>query len=405
VPSLRTGPGTSSTDHNLRVVHVIASLGPGGAERQLEQLVAGDGSTAVVCLYGRGLVADAIEAAGVPVMLLGMSGPRKLTSWVRLALLLHRLAPDVVNVHLLAAQLWGIPAARLARVPLIVSTEHSLMDDTIEGRPHRAWLRAVYRTLERMTHHTVAVSTTTKARLEAWGVAGGRISVIPNAVDFSGAAYDPGARASARRSLGLGPDAPVVGAVGRLEAVKRFDVLIDAAGPVLAGMGATLIIVGEGGLLEDLRARAVTAGIGDRTIFAGPRSDVTALLSAFDLFVSPSCDETFGIAILEAVANGLPVVYGECPALDDLVGPGQVGVRLVPGPEAAGQLVELIASTSPGVRHPVPAIVRDRYDAGRIRAAYATLYADLVLQRPPSSSPALVAPPAADCLELADPRP
>jgi glycosyltransferase involved in cell wall biosynthesis len=367
-------------------------------------LVAGAGSgTAVVCLYSRGLVADAIEAAGVPVMLLGMSGLRKLTSWVRLALLLRRLAPDVVNVHLLAAQLWGIPAARLARVPLIVSTEHSLMDDTIEGRRHRRWLRGVYRVLERMAHHTVAVSTTTKGRLETWGVATGRISVIPNAVDFSGAAYDPGARASARMSLGLDPDRPVVGAVGRLEAVKRFDVLIDAAGPVLAAMGATLVIVGQGGLLDDLRARAAAAGIGDRTVFTGPRSDVTALLSAFDLFVSPSCDETFGIAIVEAVANGLPVVYGECPAIDDLVVPGQVGVRLVPDPGAVGQLRELIASTSPGQRHAVPAIIRDRYDAGRIRAAYAALYTELLLNRPQRAD-GLAAVPVRDRFERSAPR-
>jgi glycosyltransferase involved in cell wall biosynthesis len=404
VSSPPTRPGALPViDRDLRVVHVIAALGPGGAERQLQQLVADAGSGAVVvCLYSRGLVADAIEAAGVPVTLLGMAGLRKLTSWVRLALLLRRLAPDVVNVHLLAAQLWGIPAARLARVPLIVSTEHSLMDDTIEGRPHRRWLRGLYRVLEKMAHHTVAVSTTTKARLETWGVAPGRISVIPNAVDFSGAAYDPAARASARMSLGLDPHAPVVGAVGRLEAVKRFDVLIDAAGPVLAAIGATLVIVGAGGLLDDLRARAAAAGIGDRTIFTGPRSDVTALLSAFDLFVSPSCDETFGIAIVEAVANGLPVVYGECPALDDLVAPGQVGVRLVSDPGAAGQLRELIATTAPGQRHPVPAIVRDRYDAYRIRAAYAVLYTEL-LDRPPMPA-ALDAAPAADRLERAAPR-
>lgn len=364
----------------MRVVHIITSLGPGGAERHVEQLARQSSSdVTVVCLYDRGLVADALEDRGIPVRLLGMAGLRKYTAPLRLARLLRRIHPDVVQIHLLAAQLWGIPAARLAGVPLIVSTEHSLMDDTIEGRPHSRRLQGLYRLLERLTHHTVAVSATTRERLERWGVPRKRITVIENAVDFEAAAFSPDARAAARKELGLDPTNLVIGAIGRLEAVKRFDVLIDAAAPLLrADASARLLIVGEGSQLAALQLRAADAGVAAQTLLVGPRADARRLLSALDLFVSPSQDETFGIAILEAVANGLPVVYGECPALDGVDPTTFTGARLAPGAGAVEQVSIALARLAGAPRRAAPEALRLRYDAGAVAAAYDSLHAELL---------------------------
>ncbi len=363
----------------IRVVHVITTLVAGGAERQVEQLVrSGRADTEVVCLYKGGLVRDAIEELGVPVTLLGMDGLSKLTATLRLARVLRRLRPDVVNVHLLSAQLWGIPAARLARVPLIVSTEHSLMDDTIEGRPHRPWLRMLYLLLASLADHTVAVSDTTRARLEAWGLATSSITVIDNAVDLSACAYRPDRREPLRRSLGLPAGSPVIGAVGRLEGVKRFDALLDAVTPFLCERDAYLVIVGDGPQREALERRADELGVAGRVLLTGPRPDVAELLSAFDAFVSMSRDETFGIAIVEAVANGLPVIYAECPALDELDDDSLERMRLPAGPDEAVRLRALLdAVLAAPARRLVPESLRDRYDATRIAAAYADLYAAL----------------------------
>ncbi len=363
-------------------MHVITQLGPGGAERQLQQLAAhATGVVRVICLYDDGLVADALRATGTPVEVLGMNGAlARATAHLRLARRLRSLRPDVVNVHLLSAQLWGIPAARLAGVPVTVSTEHSLMDRTIEGRPHRPWLVGVYRLLEAMATHTVAVSDTTATRLRGWGVRAERVSVIANSVDFAAAAFDGAARDGARRSLGLPPGAVVVGAVGRLEAVKRFDVLIDAAAPLLADADAHLVIVGHGSLAGDLATRARRLGVAERVHLVGARPDVTGLLNAFDLFVSPSRDETFGIAVLEAVANGLTTIYGQCPAIDDLgLGPLPGLVPLGGSSDDVGTLRRLLATRLvTGVRHEVPEPVRRRYDSARVAGAYESLYRDLV---------------------------
>jgi len=313
-----TPPADPATSAQLDVVHVIATLTAGGAERQLEMLTAHSRHrTSVVALYGTGGIADAMRAAGRPVLELRAAGWHKLLVPLTLARRLRRCRPDVVHVHLLSGQLLGIPAARLARVPLVVSTEHSLMDDTIEGRPHSWWLRFLYRLLERMSSHTIAVSDVTAERLQRWGVRRDRVSVAELGVDLDSLGFDPAARLSVRRELGIGPDTHVIGAVGRLEPVKRMHVVLRACAPLLRE-GSVLLVAGAGPLLEQLRALAAELGIGDRVRWLGSRDRIGTVLSGVDVLVSASADETFGMAVVEAVASGLPVVYVTCPALEDL---------------------------------------------------------------------------------------
>ncbi len=305
-----------------RVLHIITALGTGGAERQLQSLVeysATESST--IALYGGGVVADAMRAAGHRVDELGLAGlrgPAKLLAFGRLVRLIRARRPDVVHVHLLAAQLWGIPAARLARVPRVVSSEHSLMDTTIENRPLTPMLRRLYRLLEKLTSHTVAVSTTTKSRLVRWGIAADRISVVDNGIDFDALTFSAAARGTSRESWNAGDSTTVVGAVGRLEPVKRFPELMAAIAPWLLQGDRQLVLVGDGPLRASLAELAGRLEITDRVSILGARPDVPALLSGFDVLVSPSRDETFGMAVIEAMGAGLPVVYAQCPALDEL---------------------------------------------------------------------------------------
>ncbi|MDQ2755650.1 MAG: glycosyltransferase [Actinomycetota bacterium] len=300
------------------MVHVITSLPTGGAERQLELLVGRTTThTATIALYEGGPVAESMRASGQRVDVLGMEGWRRFVAPLRLARLLRRYRPDIVHVHLLSAQLWGIPAARLAGVPVVVSSEHSLMEDTIEGRLHTWWLRALYRVLERLTTRTVAVSTTTADRLVRWGVSPDRITVADNGIDFEALAFDPDGRARVRSELGLSDVVCVIGAVGRLDPVKRLDVVLRAMAPLLRD-GSVLVVAGTGVLGPDLRGLAVELGVADSVHWLGARGDVTAVLSAMDVLVSASADETFGMAVVEAVGNGLPVAYVEAPALDEL---------------------------------------------------------------------------------------
>lgn len=329
-----------------------------------------------------------MRAAGQQVDVLGMQDWRKLVTPLALARRLRRLRPDVVHVHLLSGQLFGIPAARLAGVPVVVSSEHSLMDDTIEGRPLSRRLRLIYRLLERLATRTVAVSATTADRLVRWGVDRRRIAVSDNGIDFETLRFDEMARGQVRRDLGLDHDTPVIGVVGRLEGVKRIDVALRASLPRLRE-GAHLIVAGSGSLRPDLESLGHERGVADRVHWLGGRSDMAAVLSACDVLVSACADETFGMAVVEGLAAGLPAVYVQCPALEELperpAHAHQVGTS--PDPEDAARLLRegidgVLSDPANGSRrHPVPASLTDRYGAEAAALRNDALYRSLQRER------------------------
>lgn len=371
---------TGGLDRRLRVVHVITTLTTGGAERQVELIAAASRhDSSVICLYAGGVVEDALRARGIPVSTLGMDGWRKAAAVPRLARMLRRLRPDVVHVHLLSAQLWGIPAARVARVPVIVSTEHSIMETSIEGRPKSEWLRRLYLALERRVVETIAVSDATARRLREWGVAPERrLTVINPPIDFTVRPDGAADRARIRRELGVPDDAVLIGSVGRLDPVKRHATLIRALGDRLRD-GWHLVVVGDGPLRDELEALARELGVAAAVHLTGPRGDVPALFEAMDVFASPSRDETFGMAIVEAVGSGLPVVYAQCPALDGLDLPRDRVREIARGVDDAEEQRELAAAVQDLVdaatgRAPAPDVLVERYGVARTAAAIDAVY-------------------------------
>jgi glycosyltransferase involved in cell wall biosynthesis len=311
----------------MRVLHVITGLTAGGAEQQLRLLLRHTRHQAdVVTLYNRGPVADAIEADGTGVVDLGMRSNRDVSALYKLVRFMRAGRYDVVHVHLYRACVYGRIAARMAGIPVVVTTEHSIGDHQIEGRRKTWGVRVLYLATDKLSNVTIAVSEAVRRRLVDWGIREGKIRVIPNGLDVDALVFDAAARRRVRSSFGVPDGTYVVGGVGRLERGKRFDALIAALAPLL-GPSRRLLLVGDGRERQRLRQLADAAGLADWVIFAGERADIGTLLSAMDLFVSPSDDETFGVAVLEALAAGLPVLYVQCPALDGLprTGARQVG--------------------------------------------------------------------------------
>ncbi|SED04228.1 Glycosyltransferase involved in cell wall bisynthesis [Streptomyces sp. 2231.1] len=343
----------------MRALHIITGLGVGGAEQQLRLLLRHlPVRCDVVTLTNPGPVAAGLAADGVRVVDLGMTGNRDLAALPRLARIVRRGRYDLVHTHLYRACLYGRIAARLAGVRAVVATEHSLGDSQMEGRPLTAGVRGLYLLGERVGRSTVAVSPTVAERLGRWGVPGPRIAVVPNGIDRARFAFDPAARRRIRDELGLGADAFVVGGIGRLAPGKRFDVLIHA----LAGLPADcrLLLVGGGPEEGALRQAARAAGVADRVLFAGerpyladgsPGPALPALASAMDVLASPSPEEAFGLAAVEALAAGLPVRYTSCPALQDL--PPEAAPDAVRVPCDAGAYARALAAVraaGPGPR-------------------------------------------------------
>ncbi|MFF2504073.1 glycosyltransferase [Streptomyces sp. NPDC058067] len=350
----------------MRTLHVITGLGTGGAEQQLRLLLRHlPVHSDVVTLTNPGAVARGLTADGVRVTHLGMTGNRDLGALPRLTRLVREGRYDLVHTHLYRACVYGRFAARLAGVRAVVATEHSLGESQMEGRPLSAGVRALYLAGERMGRATLAVSPSVAERLARWGVPRHRVHVVPNGIDVDRFAHDPERRAATRHVLGLHRDDFVIGGVGRLVPGKRFDVLVHALAQLPDYV--RLLLVGGGPEEERLRGLARELGVTRRVVFAGERPyaspsgragdpDLPALMSAMDLLASPSADEAFGLAVVEALAAGLPVLYVTCPAVDDLPPHLETAAVRVPGdPESFAREALRIAAARPSGRAPSPA--------------------------------------------------
>jgi glycosyltransferase involved in cell wall biosynthesis len=307
----------------MKVLHVITGLDAGGAETQLAMLVRHSRHECdVVTLYNPGPIADQIRAEGTTVRDVGMRSNRDMRALPRLRTLIADGRYDVVHTHLYRSQIYARPVARLARTPVVVTTEHSIGETHIERRRMTNGVRGLYLASELFSDATIAVSDVVRDRLVRWGVAERKIAVIPNGLDTAALAFDPAARARARAQFGIAPDTYVIGTLGRLDPNKRVDMIIEALTPLLGepagGKRTVLLVVGRGEEMEALKATAARAGVADQVIFAGFQADTAAMLAGFDLYVMASVQETFGLAALEAMASGLPVLYTTCPALDGI---------------------------------------------------------------------------------------
>ncbi|MEV8226963.1 glycosyltransferase [Streptomyces sp. NPDC079167] len=350
----------------MRALHVITGLGIGGAEQQLRLLLRHlPVRCDVVTLTNPGAVAEGLRADGVRVRDLGMRSNRDLGAVPRLARLIRRGSYDLVHTHLYRACVYGRIAARLAGTT-VVSTEHSLGRAEIEGRPLTRSTRELYLRTERLGAATVAVSDTVAGRLRDWGVPAARIHTVPNGVDVAAFRFDSARRHATRALLGLPDAAFVVGGVGRLVPGKCFDVLIRA---VAALPGAWLVLAGDGPEAEALRALAARLGVAGRVRFlgecgtSGAGPGIPAVLSAVDAFVSASREESFGLAVVEALAAGLPVVYAACPAIEDLPADRVPGATRIGSGDPAEELTAALRRRlQSGARRLPPPPAVDHYD-------------------------------------------
>ena len=362
----------------MKVLHVITGLEAGGAEVQLAMLVRHTRHEPdVLTLYNPGSVADQIRADGIRVRDLGMTRNTQLGALLRLRSIIADGRYDVVHTHLYRAQIYARPAARLARTPVVVTTEHSIGETHIERRKMSPGVRGLYLGSELFSDGTIAVSDVVKERLIRWGVPAKKISVIPNGLETAAMAFDPAVRETSRAQFGIGPDTYVIGALGRIDENKRVELTIEAAAPLL-GERCKILVIGRGDHLSVLEATAARLGVADHVIFGGFQPGTAAMMAAFDLYVASSVQETFGLAILEAMASGLPVIYTVCPALDGIQ---TSQARQVAGTaEAMRAEIGKAVDAGPQLRKPDSAVF-DRYGMDSVTRQVDDLYERLLPRR------------------------
>jgi glycosyltransferase involved in cell wall biosynthesis len=364
-----------------RVLHLIAGLGIGGAERTLVQLATGLDprrfvSSVLALDAAEGALAEALRSRGIPVDGLDVRRRGPAAGLAALVGRLRRERPEVLHTWMFHANLPGRIAGSLVGIPAIVSSEHTLGQES-----QRRYLAS--RATGRLADAHVCVSQAVASfALERIGLPGRRLIVIPNGIDVDAFRRRRSPEA-ARTGLGLGADGPVVGTVSQLKQVKRVDVLLDALGRL---PGQRLLVVGDGERRRALEARADALGLSRRLRFCGEQADPRAHLEAMDVFALASDFEGLPVAPLEAMAMGLPVVATDVGGTREVVEDGATGTLVPRGDpirlaEALGRLLR-----DPCLRARFGARGLERvtrgFGAQAMVRRYEALYAELLARAP-----------------------
>lgn len=248
--------------------------------------------------------------------------------------ILRRQGTQVVHLQGFGASTFGRVAARILGIPSIV---HVHADYRFETLGYPWFVRWIDRLLARRTDKVLAVSEFARDfALSQQGFPAGRVEVFYNPVDLR--YFRPPStaeRKAAREALGLDMTQPVVVCVTRFHPVKGVDVLLDAWARVTRRVAdATLLLVGEGPLREELEEVAARTCPPGSVRFLGFRFDVREILSAADVAVLPSRAEGFSVAALEILGTGLPLVATRVGGITQLVQEGINGL-LVPSEDPA----------------------------------------------------------------------
>lgn len=316
------------------VAHVIGALRTGGAERQLvNYLLAADRREfrhTVLCLTAPGDLAPVVRNRGISVTVLRVRNRTAPLSLYRLRSWLVREQVAVVHTHMHGAALWGRVAGRLAGVPALVTTEHGK-----ELWKNRRQV-LVDRFLSRWTCRHIAVSEDgLRIRHRRERVPLEKLVLIPNGVPLPDPPVDAEAGHRVRRELGVPPEAPVLGTVGRLVEAKGYPHLIQALVRLReTHPDAVWLAVGDGPLRDVLAQRVREAGVADAVVFTGRRDDVPDLLAAMDVWVMSSIREGLPVALLEAMAAARPIVATTVGGIPDAVRDGESAL-LVPAADPA----------------------------------------------------------------------
>jgi glycosyltransferase involved in cell wall biosynthesis len=328
----------------MRVLHVINSLGPGGAEMNLLRLVEYADRARVethVAYCGHWPRDAEMQRIGAPVLRLSERFQRIRSVATpaiigRLARYIRRNRIDLVHTHLFNAHVWGGIAGRLAGAKVLEHVHDPRYSDRAllarlglpgMGQFDQAPL------FTRLSHHTVVLTRQNEDYLvKRIGRPPSRVSIIPNGLAARGPLPAPEERARLRESLGIPPDAFVTIALGRLVPQKNFPLLI-AAGAQLAPRipNLLMVILGDGPDRPALQMRIDAARLGNHIRLAGHHTDVQSWYDAADVFLQCSLFELQSLALMEAMQAGLPpIVALGLGFSDDAIAHGETGLLLPP---------------------------------------------------------------------------
>jgi len=325
----------------LRVLHVIPTLDQAGAEKQLALLACGLDRRAFdvhVCALTRlGPMAGPLRDAGIDVACVEKAWKVDPAAYWRLRKAIRRLAPDLVQTWLFAANSYGRQAARSAGVRRIVASERCV-------DPWKSWHQlAIDRHLARFSDRMVTNSSGVRDFYAGHGIPADRFTIIPNGVALPSDGEPVESRsdwiAALQGELRCREDLPAnvrfIGAIGRLWPQKRHKDMIWASDLIaVIDKNVHVLVLGDGPEHERLERFAEKIESVPRVHFLGHRADAARFLPHFDLFWNASGYEGQSNGMMEAMARGIPVVASDIPGNRDLITHGETGCLFPVGDRA-----------------------------------------------------------------------
>ena len=308
-----------------RLAYVINNLNLGGAEKLLLATIKKLNRekydvTVFSMLAGDQLLQD-FQESGAKIICLGMKNKRDLTGFWKLYRAFKSNKTQIVHTHLLEADIWGRFAALLAKVPVIVSTQHSV--DAWKKHPQRMrakmrlWLNKI---ATRHSTGVIAVSETVKEFLIKYeNICPEKIYVLKNGIEIN----------NNIKALSSENDRALktIGSMGRLFEEKGFEYLLRAFQQVRARKPKiSLVIAGDGPLRASLKKLAQDLNISDNVTFLGNITDIAAFLKRIDVFVLSSIQEGIPLALLEAMAAVKPVIATTVGGIPEVIEHGTDGM-------------------------------------------------------------------------------
>ena len=317
----------------LKIVFIIDSLGSGGAERSLVELLAHIrdlGADAAVVTFRTARVGFEEEAKAAGIRLIRIEETSFLARVRGLRNAIRTEAPDLVHTTLFNSDIAGRLATTGSSVKVSTSLVNTSYDPARYADPSiTRWKLEAARhvdgwTARHLCDHFHAITEAVKdSSVEALKIDPDKIVVINRGRDSSRLGEPSEERRTAvRHRLGLDPDQPVLLNIGRHEYQKGQRNLIEAVGELVRDYpDLVLLIAGrEGNVTAQLRSTIAHLGLEDNVVLLGHRKDVGDLLTAADVFVFPSVYEGLGGALLEAMMMRVPVVASDIPTFREVLG-------------------------------------------------------------------------------------
>ena len=404
----------------IKVVHIINVFGLAGAEVMLcsllertdrerfESMVVSLLGTHSLSAQGAGVLpgdahgalalAERVEALGIPVRAMGMRpGVPDPRGVVRLARLLHRERPQIVQTWMDHSNLIGGVAARLAaRAPVIWGVHHTNYVPQITKRTTLMTVSACARLSRWLPTRIVCCSEAARATYAQRGFAAERLTVIPNGIDTDAFRPDPAARLDVRRELGLAPDATLIGLIARYAPMKDHATFLRAAAALKSRLPDVHFLLCGGQVdpgNETLASMVAELGLRGHCHLLGPRRDMPRLQASLDLATSSSVSgESFRISIGEAMACGVPCVATDVGDGAPIL--GETG-RVVPPRDprtlaaACRELLELSPEARARMGQSSRLHIQERYELVSITRRYEDLYETLCAGGGRSTAPVL----------------